>query len=244
MYMPMNELGISDDKRWEARRIRVVDKSDPYFRSISTSRRFVRDGVQGPGPSKSQQKTVALTDCDELLSTGLCFYDEGEAAHHYPYFFAFLTPIDVERWKCAATLFKEAPPSGVWMEYDGLLCTSTSNWPPLSHRGESLGVSIWTLFVCAALLYGGLHALPWKSDFGTRHEQVLWRTSVGIIVGFGPAAMTAYLIAFLVKVSFIQWKDNRRQLQELPMDRPSSVKGSLKWSLALKYLKLITVGIG
>lgn len=199
MHTPMNELGLSSDNRREAQRIRVVDKEDPFFRSISTSRVAARDGVQEPcdvvlGSSKLAEKHIALTDCDELLSTGLCFYDEGEAAKFHPSWFAILKPMDVERWKCAATLFKENPPSGIWTEYDGLLNKHTSDWPPLSQRGATLGSSIWVLFVCAALVYGGLHALPWNSDFRTRHEKVLWRASVGVIMGFGPLAMAAYFV--------------------------------------------------
>ena len=240
MYIPMNELGLSSDERCEAHRIRVVDRSDPNFRSISTSRIFARDGVQAPcdvelKPSKSPRKCVALTDCDELLSTGLCFYDEGEAARFYPSFFAILNPVDVERWKCAATLFKENPPSGIWVEYEELLHTHTSDWPPLSQHGASLGVSIWVLFVCAALVYGGLHILPWNSDFGTTHEKVLWRASVGTVIGFGPAAMTAYL----VKVGFNQRK-RKRELQEPSTIRPCFVERFR----AFKILKWLTVLVG
>ncbi len=205
MHMPMNKLGLSSDKRREAQRIRVADKNDPYFRSISTSRLATpraRDDMQEPsdvvlGVPKSPNKCIALADCDELLSTGLCFHDEGDAARFSPSWFAILKPMDVERWKCAAALFKENPPSGIRAEYDGLLSTSTSDWPPLTQQGVRLGVSIWILFVCATLVYGGLHALPWNSVFRTRHEQVLWRTSVGIIIGLGPLTMAVYLATVL-----------------------------------------------
>ena len=102
---------------------------------------------------------MRLTDCDELLSTGLCFYDHGETAHFDPSFFAVLNSIDVERWKCAATLFKENPPSGVWTEYEDLLSIQSPDGPPLSRPDTSLGVWIRVLSVCAAWVYGGLHAL-------------------------------------------------------------------------------------
>ena len=239
MHMPMNAIGVSSDKRHEAQRIRIVDKEDPYFRSISTSRVAARDGVQEPrdivlGSSKLAEKCIALADCDELLSTGLCFYDEGEAAHFYPSWFAILKPMDIERWKCAATLFKENPPSGIWTEYDGLLNTHTSDWPPLSQQGATLGVSIWVLFVCAALVYGGLHALPWNSDFRTRHEKVLWRASVGMIMGFGPLAMAAYLTMVISNRV-----EERRQMRKL-----SGIDDSKPWwqqvpkvSLLFKILK-------
>lgn len=215
MHTPMNELGLSSDKRREAQRIRTVDRDDPHFRTISTSRVAARDGVQEPcdvvlGSSECPEKYIALADCDELLSTGLCFYDEGDAAHFYPSWFAILKPMDIERWKCAATLFKENPPSGIWAEYDEVLNTHTSDWPPLSQRGATLGVSIWVLFVCAALVYGGLHALPWNSDFRTRHERLLWRASVGTIMGFGPVAMAAYVVMVAYKES-----KKRRQMREL-----------------------------
>lgn len=79
MHIPMNELSLSSDKRHEARRIRIIDREDPYFRSISTSRVAAWNGVQKPcdvvlGSSKLAEKCIALGDCDELLSTGLCFY--------------------------------------------------------------------------------------------------------------------------------------------------------------------------
>ena len=192
MYMPMNALGLSSNKRCEAQRIRTVDRDDPYSKSISTSRLAARDGVQESrdvvlGPSDSPPKCIALADCDELLSTGLCFYDEGQASTTSPSWFVILKPMDIERWKCAATLFKENPPSGVWMEYDGLLVTSASEWPSI------YGLSVWVMFVCAALIYGGLHALPWNFDFRTGHEKALWRASVMIIVGFPLVIIAAYL---------------------------------------------------
>ena len=119
--------------------------------------------------------------------------------------------MDAERWKYAAALLKENPPSGFWEDYDGLLSTYTSDWLPLSQRRATLGMSIWVLFVCAGYLYGGLYALPWNSNFRTKHEKVLWRASVGMITGFGPVAMAAYL----AMVPFTQVKE-RRQLRELP----------------------------
>lgn len=192
MHMPMNALGLSSDNRREAQSIRTVDRDDPYSKSISTSRLAARDGVQEAcdvvlGPSDSPPKCIALADCDELLSTGLCFYDEGEATPFFPSWFVILKPMDIERWKCAATLFKENPPSGIWTEYDGLLVMNASEWP------STLGLSVWVLFVCAALIYGGLHALPWNSEFRTGHEKSLWRASVMIIVGFPLVLVAAYL---------------------------------------------------
>lgn len=191
MHMPMNALGLSSANRREAQSIRTVDRDDPYFKSISTSRLAARNGVQEPcdvvlGPSDSPPKCIALADCDELLSTGLCFYDEGEATI-FSSWFVILKPMDIERWKCAATLFKENPPSGIWTEYDGLLVMNASEWP------STLGLSVWVLFVCAALIYGGLHALPWNSEFRTGHEKALWRASVMIIVGFPLVLVAAYL---------------------------------------------------
>ena len=218
MQMPMAEMGLSSDKRCEAHRIRVVDRDDPHFGTISTTRLAARKGVQAARygiqqpravilePIKPPKHRVALADCDELLSTGLCFYDEGDAAGPGSVGFALLTSIDVERWKCAAPLFKENPPSGLWMEYEGLLNTSASDWPPLSQRGKTVGVTIWILFFCAAMLYGGLHALAWNSRFRTRHERVLWRASVGIILGFGPLTMAAYL-AYLGVMSSTRLKE-------------------------------------
>lgn len=142
--------------------------------------------------------------------------------------------MDIERWKCAATLFKENPPSGIWTEYDGLLNTHTSDWPPLSQRGATLGVSIWVLFVCAALVYGGLHALPWNSDFRTRHEKVLWRASVGMIMGFGSLAMAAYLT--MVVSNRVEERRQMRKLLEID-DSKRWWQKVPKESLLFKILK-------
>ena len=64
---------------------------------------------------------------------------------------------------------------------------NASEWP------STLGLSVWVMFVCAALIYGGLHALPWNFDFRTGHEKALWRASVMIIVGFPLVIIAAYL---------------------------------------------------
>ncbi len=202
MYTPMNELGLSKDTRCEARKIRVVDKEDPYFKSISKSRIDTRDGIQDPRDAVLEKSPrpkgcIALTDCEELLSTGLCFYDEGEASDFYPSWFVILTPMDIERWKCAAPWFKLNPPSGIWSwsEYDGALNTHTSDWPPLPLRQRAaFDASTWTLFICAGLVYGGLHTLPWNSEFRTLHEKVMWQFSVAMITGLGPVALAAYLV--------------------------------------------------
>ena len=212
MYMPMNAPGLSEDKRREAQRIRTVDRDDPYFKSISTSRLAARDGDQESrdvvlGPSDSPRKCIALADCDELLSTGLCFYDEGQASNITPSWFVFLKPMDIERWKCAATLFKENSPSGLWLEYDGLLVTNTSEWP------STIGLSVWVMFVCAALIYGGLHALPWNSDFRTEHEKALWRASVTTIVAFPFVIIPAYLTRAVARAVARRVKEKRREIR-------------------------------
>ena len=123
MHTPMNELALSRDKRCEARRIRLIDRDDPNFRQISRSRVTKGNGVQDSTNVKlsSSKKCIALADCDEFLSTGLCFYDEGEAASFSPSWFVILKPIDIERWKCAAVLLKETLSSGTFIDCDWLL---------------------------------------------------------------------------------------------------------------------------
>ena len=89
MHMPMNELALSKDKRCEVRRIRLVDRDDSHCRQISRARVVNGNGVQKSigmplDSNNSLKKCITLADCDELLSTGLCFYDEGEAACFSP----------------------------------------------------------------------------------------------------------------------------------------------------------------
>lgn len=206
MHRPMNAMGLSSDKRREAQRIRTVDRDDPYSKSISTARIASQHVVQKPrdvvlGPSDSSPKCIALADCDELLSTGLCFYDEGQATTFYPSWFVILKPMDIERWKCAATLFKENPPSGIWEEYDGLLVTTVSEWH------IPLGFSVLVLFVGATLTYSGLHALPWNSDFRTGHEKALWRASVLIIAGFPHVIIAGCLATVVASRVVAKWRE-------------------------------------
>ena len=72
MHMPMNELALSEDKRCEARRIRLVDRDDSHFRQISRARVVNGNGVQKsigmPGVSNNSSKNcIALADCDEFV---------------------------------------------------------------------------------------------------------------------------------------------------------------------------------
>ena len=217
MYMPMNKLGLSSDDRMEARMIRTVDKDDPYFKSVSTSR-IEAHGVQNTQEIKSKSETptgkyICLADCDELLSTGLCYYDEGEAARRSPSWFAILNPMDIERWKSAANLFKENPPSGIWSEYSDLVSSHSTDWPPLSLHSNP-GLEVWTLFVCAGFVYGGLHALPWNTSFRTSHEQMLWRALLSMIIGFGPFAL-------LCSCATIIGRSARRSRQQASLDDSS-----------------------
>lgn len=243
MHIPMNELGLGRDKRCEAKRIRTVNRDDPYSKSISTLRLAARDEVQKPcdvvlEPPDSPPKCITLADCDELLSTGLCFYDEGQATTFSPSWFVILKPMDIERWKCAATLFKENPPSGIWTEYDGLLATNALEWP------STLGLSVWVLFVCAALIYGGLHALLWNFDFRTGHEKTLWRASVVMIVG-SPLVIIAAYLARAVAMNFAKKRRGTRNryplfgLLKLPLSSFSYSIVILVGYLALVVLCLV-----
>ncbi|KAL8687377.1 MAG: hypothetical protein Q9218_006431, partial [Villophora microphyllina] len=204
MYEPMNSIGIGRDSRVEARRIRTVDRHDPFAKSVSRARFDYIDGVQDANdvvlPSDPpSQKYVVLADCDELLSTGLCFYDEGVQATHGLSWFVILNSMGIERWKCAAKLFIENPPSGIWMEYEGLVTTHSSDWPPLLRRTAKVDLSVWLLFTVAGSLYGGLHALPWSSAFPSSIQKALWQAAVSSIVAFGPLVLLCSQVVVFAK---------------------------------------------
>ena len=190
----MNKLALSKDKRCESRRIRLVDRKDPHFRQISKSRIPRRNGVQksvkmGLDSNDISKKCITLADCDEFLSTGLCFYDEGEAACFSPPWFVVLNPMEVQRWKCAAVLLKETQSYGTCADYVGLLETYQPDWRQLYGRRADLEVTACIIFVSAECMYGGLHALAWSSDFRTAFDKHLWRFAVVFIIAFGPVAM-------------------------------------------------------
>ncbi len=96
--------------------------------------------------------------------------------------------MDVERWKSAANLSKEHPPSGIWMEHDGLATTSNIDWYSFYKYYSYENLPVPFLFICGETVYGGLHALSWNAHSRTRPEQVLWWVSMSIILGFGPLA--------------------------------------------------------
>ena len=121
--------------------------------------------------NKFSKKCVALADCDEFLSTGLCFYDEGEAAAFSPSWFVILKPMDIERWKCAAALLKETLCSGSSVDYDRLLQRYEPDWRPLYERRADLGIAVCIFLVCVECMYGGMHALAWNSDFRTAFDK-------------------------------------------------------------------------
>lgn len=225
MYTPMDELGINNEHRIEARRIRCLNERDRHAQNVSTVVLESRAGTYNPSnPSKKRdalsnhgnkpgdwvmEKTpayppgsITLLDGGELPSTGLCYYDEADATPYWPSWGVTLTPIDQERWKCAASLFKENPPSGVWSEFEGLLSMDSEapNWPPLFDRNVSNPRSTWVLFLVAGFLYGGLHALPWNTLFRSTVERMLWRLSTSIIIGFGPLLLLLYLTKMLYDV--------------------------------------------
>ena len=74
------------------------------------------------------KECIALADCDDFFSTRLCFYDEGEAACFYSSRFVILKNMDIERWKCAAVLFKETLSSATCADDDGLLESYEPDW--------------------------------------------------------------------------------------------------------------------
>ena len=192
MYQPMSKLGIRDrDHRREAQLIRTVNRHDAFAQSVSKSRLgYQRHGqVARDTVLQMQQRSkgsITLADCDELLSTGLCFYDSGPTRYPMPEWYITLKPMDVERWKCAAVMFIERPPSGIWTEYEDAVTTYISDWLPLIGRRTDIDVSLWLSLTIAAFLYGGLHALPWSTDFSTGVEKQFWRASVLSTIILGP----------------------------------------------------------
>ena len=223
----MNELALSKDRRCEARRIRLVDLDDPHFRQISRSRVAEQTGVQEPvgvslDSNNFSKKCIALSDCDEFLSTGLCLYDEGEAACLSPSWFVILKPMDIERWKCAATLLKETLSSGTWTNNDGLLERYELDWQPLYKRRADLGIAACIFFVGVECMYGGLHALACMSDFRTVHERNLWRFAVVFIVAFGPVA----IVFFVISKTFCN--DEEAELDAMQAPAPHLMQTSMR----------------
>ena len=234
MHVPMNELALSKDRRCEARRIRLVDRDDLHFRQVSRSRVAEQTGVQEPigvslNSNNFSKKCIALADCDEFLSTGLCFYDEGEAACFSPSWFVILKPMDIERWKCAAPLLKETLSSGTWTNYDGLLERYEPDWQPLYKREADLGIAACIFFVGVECMYGGLHALAWMSDFRTIHERNLWRFAVVFIVAFGPVA----IVFFVISKTFSN--DEESELDAMQAPAPHSMQTSTRKSGYIFY---------
>lgn len=88
------------------------------------------------------KKCISLADRDEFQSTGLCFYDEGEASCFSPSWFVILKPMDIQRWKCAAVLLKETLSSRNCADYEGLLETYQPDWRPLYGGRVDLGVAL------------------------------------------------------------------------------------------------------
>ena len=200
MFIPMNELGISKDSRMEAQRIRTVNRQDLFAHTVSRGRLYHSHNSSNASmgvhdPCLHSQKYIALADCDELLSTGLCYYDEGGRARETPSWFVILKPPDIERWKCAAKLFIENPSSGVWAEYEGMTTMQNKDWPPLFKDGFQS--RLLQLFTTAGILYGSLHLLPWASNFPTTKEKKLWLASAFYIISSGILVFIGFWIVFI-----------------------------------------------
>jgi hypothetical protein len=70
------------------------------------------------------------------------------------------------------------------------------NWPTSAMSGSSQTPTPFLTMVFVTALYGGLHALCWKSHFPSYAEKMLWRISSCIIAG-GPATLTVLFIILL-----------------------------------------------
>ena len=247
MYEPMRKLGISKDSRVEARRIRTVNRDDPFAKSVSTGR------VSSPRAayetsnvarlkSHPSNKFVVLVDCDELLSTGLCYYDEGGPETTLAPWMVILNSMDIERWKCAANLFIENPPSGIWTEFEDLLATHSSEWPPLFGKKGKIDLLIGSLFTTAGFVYGGLHALPWSSDFLTGREKRLWQASVIIIISLGPLVVISFPVFALMEFVNLEYKKAKSEgrVPKLKKLRPLLRRLFRFWRIARALIKFVS----
>ena len=84
--------------------------------------------------NKFLEKFIALAGCDDFLSIGLCFNDEGEAACFSSSWFVILKHLDIERRKCVAVVLKGMLSSGTRAGYDRLLESYEPDYRPLYQR--------------------------------------------------------------------------------------------------------------
>ena len=239
MYHPMNKLGIGTGYELESQRIRTVN-SDPFAQFVSRSRPFYREHRQLVRETvlNMQQRSkgqIALADCDELLNTGLCFYYGKPGLGSKVMLSVNLKPMDVERWKCAANLFIENPPSGIWTEYEDALVTHTSDWPPLFDKASRSGLRTWLPLTISGCIYGGLHVLPWTDDFPTIKDKRLWQSSVLLVLALGPLI----LLYSLLKAA-LAYLEEKQEEKALSSER-WSLKRYSKHLNRLRYLSYVAM---
>lgn len=123
------------------------------------------------------------------------------------------TPADRRRWALAAPYIRGNRASG-----------STGKWrmeriqdfPPVRDAVQEHTVIVWAIFLLAGIFYGGLHALAWSIPFPTHTQQLLWRLSSGVLVGYGLLCLLARLLypLALSRVTAL------RSPEEMPDNKP------------------------
>jgi len=129
-------------------------------------------------PSDDEELT-RLDFGQELAGTGL-LYDPG----YKPLMPMQLGRPDKERWRLASAIIREGHTPSLPME---LLSGRAHNFPPLrsiSSWGVRVGV-VFAIFILAGFFYGGIHALSWNTRFPSRAEEIMWKTSISLIMVYG-----------------------------------------------------------
>ena len=127
---------------------------------------------------KARQQRTFLPHNVELQPTGLS-YKLGDVK---------LSKSDILRWVLAMALLKdeeaEARQANSSAESRDCVTDRVSDLPPLDLDPNHLDWHLLLAFNISSMLYGGLHALAWNSDFGSDSRKFLWRLSTIGVMGF------------------------------------------------------------
>jgi hypothetical protein len=124
-------------------------------------------------PARNELK---LENEDEFLLTGLFYKAAGSRKKPL-----HLSKIGIQRWELAASLCKGMNE----MEPPRLLTYRQHNWKLPNGLSMMNTWVAWTILVLSSVIYGGIHAVAWNAPFRTHKEQLLWRISVPVIMGYG-----------------------------------------------------------
>lgn len=124
---------------------------------------------------------IALHRDDQPLDTGLYYRSTTSfRGQHIPACLK-LSVAGSERWRLPAPIFNDLPPQQ-WRGWRIMTTDRLSNWPELNAEDGPLSQAA---FILAGTIYGGLHALAWNAPFPTGAEQLLWRLSASMVIGYG-----------------------------------------------------------